>query len=315
MDPPPAEKTEPTKSPGIIRPELRGAPAHWLEKVRRSAPHLLLPERQPQPGAPASTRPSPTVEAIKKASPLDTPTPAAPSQEPLKTQGETAAWGVPSATPSPPPAMRLNAPSPRLLPASDVRVARVHSTAGQPTQAVRRPNWLAASPLSQQSVESSQPKRPPRKPEAPRRTLVATESSAAVSERPLGFPPKSTIQSQTGLQGQKDLLSERPPVSRQSEVGQPFRQGRAAASFTHFPDNRARTAERSIASGETPGVSASLAWPLPPKGQDRWPALPSDSELDPLEEAASLRREAERQCYLEQELDGIYGPRRLSHRR
>ncbi len=54
--------------------------------------------------------------------------------------------------------------------------------------------------------------------------------------------------------------------------------------------------------------------PSPTERRDRWPALPPTAEPDPVEEARAIWREQERRRYLAEEQEGIYGPRRVSHR-
>jgi hypothetical protein len=54
--------------------------------------------------------------------------------------------------------------------------------------------------------------------------------------------------------------------------------------------------------------------PLTSERRDCWPALPPTPEPDPVEEVLAFWREQKRRRYLTEEQEGIYGPRRVSHR-
>src|SRR5262245_12642535 len=262
-------------------PPSGGPPPDWVERVRRGAPHLLLP------GDPVRVAPRPRRE-IAPVTPLEeppvpirtsaVPTPALPeARRPVRIRLDESP--LPATPRSRPSETEPSVSKPRRW-LSTIEEIPFHPRARRDNASdfkEPRPSRLPAA-----EAEPTPPLRsasePPREPTPPSRRLAPFEPSLmSNSPSPSRLPEMSAVDA---------AVVEIPYLSE--SAAPPLRAPLPEASWN--PVERSVTA--AVGAGEAD-----------PRG-DPWPRLPPAPEPDPIEEADAAHRERERRARLEREQEG-----------
>lgn len=322
-----------------------GAPAHWVEKVRHGAPHLLRPRGQPAVG-PGAIRTPQVAQTRERPVPKPQIAESGPSTARAEKPREARAGGgaeTDALTPETPrKEPRGEVRPPRLLPASSVeadmdfgKTRALAHLERRSVPEVAAPTLLRPAPQPPGPLRHDRPPTPAREletrvtpvqhnpltakasPPAPRAPIAA----AAEPQRPFRrkraqatIPTLSPTQVSVAPEFQ---ISEPTGANSATATGSEPEPILAAAPQSSTPRRllKQNEAPEQIAVNWTP-LARPFDQPRPSlEPKDRWPMLPRAPQTDAVDDALAVWREHERRRYLLEEQEGTYGPRRISPRR